>query len=356
MAIASSSRGEFETGREAAHNAGLHYADVTRPGIGRARSGRGFTYRRESGEPVRDKATRFRIRSLVIPPAWEDVWICPDPLGHVQATGRDEKGRKQYIYHAQWREVRDEAKFDRLIDFAAALPRIRRRVARDLARPGLPVEKVLATVVRLLDESSIRIGNEEYARKNRSFGLTTLRNRHVDITGATLRFSFTGKSGRRHTVGVRDRRLARIVKRLQDLPGQSLFQYRDDNGELRGIDSEDVNTYLREISGTDFTAKDFRTWAGTVLAVAALRDTDPPVSAADARRKVKKAVESVALVLGNTPAVCRASYIHPDVLQAYLDGSLNKQSPEVRSPAGARRTSGLRRDEQRALALLRREA
>jgi DNA topoisomerase-1 len=261
-----------------------------------------------------------RIRALVIPPAWTDVWICPLPNGHLQATGRDARRRKQYRYHARWREVRDDVKYGRLLQFAQALPRIRVRTAADVQRPGLPVEKVLATVVQLLEKTLIRVGNEEYARDNGSVGLTTMRDKNAKVVGSTVRFEFTGKSGIKHAVALDDRRLARIVTACQDLPGYELFQYVDADGTRRVVDSADVNSYLREISGEEFTAKDFRTWSGTVLAATALARVSAFKSAAEAKRKVVKAIESVAERLGNTKAVCRKCYIHPAVLDAYMNG------------------------------------
>jgi DNA topoisomerase-1 len=300
--------------------AGLRYVSEALPGFRRRRAGRGFVYLDAEGRRVRDPETLRRIRALVIPPAWRDVWISSAPTGHIQAVGRDARGRKQYRYHARWRAVRDETKYTRMLAFARALPRIRARVAEDLARPGLPREKVLATVVRLLETTLIRVGNEEYARANKSFGLTTLRARHVDVAGSEICFEFRGKGGKPHAVGVRDPRLARIVRRLQDLPGQELFQYLDDNGVRRTIDSADVNAYLNEIAGEEFTAKDFRTWAGTVLAALALAEVRGFETAREARRNVVRAIERVAARLGNTPAICRKSYVHPEVLGAYLDG------------------------------------
>ncbi len=305
-----------------ARSAGLRYVHDDRPGIRRARAGRGFRYVDPDGKPVRDPDTLGRIRSLVIPPAWTDVWICPYANGHLQATGRDAKGRKQHRYHPRWRAVRDESKYDKTIAFGLALPRIRRRVRRDLKRPGLSREKVLAAVVRLLETTLIRVGNEEYARRNGSFGLTTLRDRHVDIRGGTVHFNFRGKSGIRHALDLHDRRLARIVRQCQDLPGQELFQYVDENGEQHTVDSADVNAYLRSVSGQDFTAKDFRTWAGTVLAAGALEEFEAFDTKAQAKRNVVRAIEAVAKRLGNTTAVCRKCYVHPAVLDAYLDGSL----------------------------------
>jgi DNA topoisomerase-1 len=307
---------------EAARAAGLRYLNDAAPGIRRKRAGKGFSYVGLDGKPIRDPDELRRIKSLAIPPAWTDVWICPSPRGHLQATGRDARGRKQYRYHPRWREARDETKYERMIAFGQALPRIRERVERDLALADLPREKVLATVVRLLDTTSIRVGNEEYARQNGSFGLTTLRNRHVDVSGSTLRFHFRGKSGKEYRVDVKDRRLARIVQRCQDLPGQDLFQYLDDNGELQAVESNDVNEYLREIGGQEFTAKDFRTWAGTVLAACALEDFEAFESEMAAKRNVVQAIDAVAEQLGNTRAVCRKCYVHPAVIDAYLDRSL----------------------------------
>jgi DNA topoisomerase I len=274
---------------------------------------------------VRDPETLARIRRLAIPPAWQDVWICPRDDGHLQATGRDARGRKQYRYHPRWREVRDETKYARMLAFGHALPRVRRRVARDLRRAGLPREKVLAALVRLLETTFIRIGNEEYARANESFGLTTLRGRQVRVRGARLDFSFRGKSGVRHEVALTDRRLAAIVRRMQDLPGEELFQYVDEAGETRAIGSADVNDYLREITGEGFTSKDFRTWAGTLLCAQALARLEAPASQAAARREIVHAVAGAAQALRNTPAVCRTCYIHPVVLERYAAGRLRAE-------------------------------
>jgi DNA topoisomerase-1 len=305
-----------------AQAAGLHYVSDTRPGIVRKRRGKGFVYIGPDGKPVRDAATLARIRRLAIPPAYTDVWICPDPEGHLQATGRDARGRKQYRYHARWREVRDETKFERMVAFSEALPAMRGRIERDLALPGLPRDKVLAAIVQLLECTAIRVGNDEYARTNRSFGLTTLKDHHVEIAGARLRFEFRGKSGKIHTVDVTDRRLARIVARCQSIPGEELFQYVDDDGERQTVDSGDVNDYIRRISGQDFTAKDFRTWAGTMLAVDALREVGPFASQREAKSKLLAAVDRVAEQLNNTRAVCRKYYIHPAVVEIYLAGRL----------------------------------
>ncbi|HWG47049.1 MAG TPA: DNA topoisomerase IB [Gemmataceae bacterium] len=307
---------------ESAQAAGLRYVRDDRPGIQRKRRGKSFRYLGPDGKPVRDRDQLRRIRSLAIPPAWTDVWICPNPQGHLQATGHDARGRKQYRYHPRWRSARDETKYDRLIAFGQALPRIRARIEQDLAQPSLSRTKVLATVVRLLETTLIRVGNEEYARENGSFGLTTLRNRHVSVNGQMLRFTFKGKSGVRHNIRVDDRRLARIVRRCQDMPGQELFQYLDEEETPRAINSADVNAYLQEIAGQEFTAKDFRTWAGTVLAARALQEFESFDSQAQAKRNVVEAIESVSKRLGNTKAVCRKCYVHPAVINAYLDGSL----------------------------------
>ena len=305
---------------EAAEDAGLRYVSDDQPGFSRQRKGEEFAYFDTKGKPIRDEQRLLRIKRLAIPPAWSDVWICPSPNGHIQATGRDARRRKQYRYHERWREIRDENKYDRLVNFGKALPKIRRRLEKDLSRSGLPREKVLATIVQLLERSFIRVGNEEYARENKSFGLTTMQDRHVNVQGSKLRFRFRGKSGRQHEVDVTDRRIARIVSKLQDLPGQSLFQYVDDEANVRDITSQDVNEYLREITGEDFTAKDFRTWAGTVLATVALSAAGEFETKKQAKANIKNAIEAVAKVLGNTPAICRQCYIHPAILETYLKG------------------------------------
>ncbi len=302
--------------------AGLIYVSDHDPGIRRRKAGTGFNYLRPDGEPIRDEATLDRIRKLAIPPAWTDVWICPSPRGHIQAIGRDQKRRKQYRYHDRWRGVRDENKYDRLIAFGHALPKLRRRIDHDLARRGLPREKVLAAVVRLMEITLIRVGNEEYAKQNKSFGLTTLRDRHARIEGSRAIFEFRGKSGKVHRTGFRDRRLARIVKACQDLPGQRLFQYIDEDGVQRTVESADVNAYLHETMGEDFSAKDFRTWAGTLSAARALAMAPECGSASEAKRHIVTCVKAVAGLLGNTAAVCRSAYIHPVVLKAYEDGAL----------------------------------
>jgi DNA topoisomerase-1 len=336
---------------ESAREAGLRYIQDDRPGIRRRKRGKGFQYVGPGGETARDTDVLARIRGLAIPPAWTDVWICPDPRGHLQATGRDARGRKQYRYHPRWRAVRDETKYDRLVAFGLSLPRIRSRVEQDLALPGLPRARVLAAVVRLLETTLIRVGNEEYARHNGSFGLTTLRNRHASVEGTTVRFSFRGKSGVKHSVLLSDRRLARIVKRCQDLPGQELFGYLDEDGEVKAIDSADENDYLREIAGGEFTAKDFRTWAGTVLAARALQEFGAFDSQAQARRNVAAAVEAVAGRLGNTKTVCRSCYIHPAVLAAYLDGGLPR-TPRERAEEVASSLAELTPEEAAVLAFL----
>jgi DNA topoisomerase I len=307
---------------ESARAAGLRYTTDSRPGITRKRRGSGFAYFTPEGKALRNADELARIRSLVIPPAWTNVWICPDPLGHLQATGRDAKGRKQHRYHPKWRKVRDETKYYRMLAFARALPSLRRRTQTDLARTGLPREKVLALVVQLLEKTLIRVGNDEYARQNRSFGLTTLRDGHVAISGGRVRFSFRGKSGIEHEVDLDDRRLARVVKACRDLPGYDLFQYVDEDGNRQSVGSADVNAYLREVTGQEFTSKDFRTWAGTVLAADLLRGFDRCRSSAEATRNVVRAVEAVAHRLGNTKAVCRKCYIHPAILEAYLEGAM----------------------------------
>jgi DNA topoisomerase I len=318
---------------EAAKEAGLRYVSDDRPGYTRKANNGDFEYLDTEGKGIRDEQRLLRIKRLVIPPAWTDVWICPSPTGHIQATGRDARGRKQYLYHERWREFRDENKFGRLAEFAKALPRIRRRVAQDLKLPALPRQKVLAAIVGLLERTFIRIGNKEYARENKSFGLTTMENRHVRVKGAQLRFRFRGKSGRQHEVDVTDRRIAKIVSKCQDLPGQDLFQYVDHNGEVRDVASQDVNDYLREITGEDFTAKDFRTWGGTVLAAIALGTQQKFETQKQAKAQIKTAISAVAQLLGNTPAICRNCYVHPAVLEAYLNGMQSIGLAEaIRSP------------------------
>ena len=306
---------------EAAASGHLRHVTDAAPGIVRLRAGKGFRYRAADGSAVRSAQTLARIRALAIPPAWTRVWICALPHGHLQAVGRDARGRKQYRYHPRWREVRDETKYARLAAFARALPRIRRRAHEDMRRPGLPREKVLAAVIGLLETTLIRVGNEEYARQNGSYGLTTLRSKHVKVTGARMRFEFVGKGGKPHVVDLDDRRLAQVVRRCRELPGHELFQYVDDDGRRQSIDSADVNAYLREISGHDFTAKDFRTWGGTVLAAAALRGLEAG-SATRARKQIAQAVAAVSQQMRNTPAICRKSYIHPAIFEAFRASAL----------------------------------
>jgi DNA topoisomerase I len=337
---------------ESARAAGLRYVYDDRPGIRRVRAGKGFRYVGPDGRAVRDAETLKRIRSLVIPPAWTDVWICPVPNGHLQASGRDARGRKQYRYHPRWRETRDATKYDRMTAFGLALPAIRARTEADLALPGLPRPKVLAGVVRLLETTLMRVGNEEYARANGSYGLTTLRDRHVEVNGAAVRFHFRGKSGVRHAVDVNDRRLARLIRRCQDLPGHELFQYVDDEGATRTIDSADVNEYLREIAGSEFTAKDFRTWGGTVRVAEALLACEACERLTRRKRNVVAAIAATARRLGNTVAVCRKCYVHPAVIEAYLDGSLAEALGRPAEKNGAAPAKGLRPEEAAVLKFL----
>ena len=337
---------------QAVRAAGLRYVSDRMPGISRRRAGRGFTYRAPDGRPIEDRAELARIKALAIPPAWTDVWICPHPHGHLQATGRDARRRKQYRYHPAWRSVRDCAKFDRMLAFARALPQIRARVMEDQARRGLPREKVLATLVRLLEVTLIRVGNREYARDNKSYGLTTMRDRHVDFEGTKLVFEYQGKGGKLHRISLRDRRLARIVRSCRELPGQHLFQYLDENGQRQAVDSADVNAYLQEIAGEPFSAKDFRTWSGTVLAALALSRLDSFASQAAAKRNVTQAIEQVARQLGNTVAVCRKSYIHPEILACYLDGSMLAHWRGCEAGALPENLRGLLAEEAAVLALL----
>jgi DNA topoisomerase I len=354
---------------QSARAAGLRYLSDARPGITRTMGRLGFEYYFR-GRRVRRAAELKRIAKLAIPPAWTDVWICPDARGHLQATGRDARGRKQYRYHPDWRAARDETKYDRMLDFAAALPKIRARTAADLAQPGLTRDKVLATVVQLLERSGIRVGNDEYVKANGSFGLTTLQDKHVAVRGSTLRFEFRGKSGKRHSISVDDRRLATIVKHCRDLPGQELFQYVAE-GHRRRVDSGDVNEYLKAITGEVFTAKDFRTWSGTVLACAAFRELCsasasrrrsqagsriPKAARTAMNRDVLQAVDAVAGILGNTRAVCRKSYIHPAVIDSFVDGTLQSVCQRYWSAPSTRTRGGLSADEAAVVALLRRRA
>lgn len=327
----------------AAEAAGLRYVTDAEPGIARRRSGTGFTYTAPDGRRIAGATERRRLAALAIPPAWTDVWICPDPDGHIQATARDAKGRKQYRYHPAFRALRDETKFGRMLAFSEALPRLRELLEPDLSLPGLPRRKLLATLVRLLDKTLIRIGNEEYLRSNRSVGLTTMRRRHVAVRGHRLTFSFRGKSGVKHEIAITDHRLARIVRTLQDLPGQELFKYHDDEGHVGTVDSGDVNEYLRELTGQDVTAKDFRTWSGTMLAARTLREMGPAPTLTEARRNVNRALDLVAQRLGNTRAVARRYYVHPAIVEAYHRGVA---APEPRrARRGERPSAALRREE-----------
>jgi DNA topoisomerase-1 len=307
---------------ESAKAAGLIYTHLDKPGITRKISGKHFAYFDVNGRKITDAETVARINALVIPPAYKKVWINPSPRGHIQAVGKDARGRTQYRYHPKWREVRDDSKYSKMISFGKALPKIRRRVRRDLKLPGLPREKVLATIVQLLETTLIRVGNEEYAKTNKSFGLTTIRNRHVKVNGSKIHFEFRGKSGVEHAIDLQDKRMAKVISRCQELPEQELFEYLDDKGGRHPISSTDVNAYLKQISGADFTAKDFRTWGGTVLAATALQEFEAFTSENQAKKNVVAAIESVAKKLGNTKAVCRKCYIHPAVLTAYVGGEL----------------------------------
>lgn len=335
--------------------ASLRYVSDEMPGIRRQRNGNRFVYIGPNAKVIRDAAELRRIKSLAIPPAWMDVWICPRQDGHLQATGRDAKARKQHRYHQRWREVRDENKFGRVLAFAKALPMIRKRVAHDLKLPGIARERVLATVVRLLETTLIRIGNEEYARTNKSFGLATMKNRHVKVFGSKIAFKFRGKSGIEHAIDIKDRRLARIIKSCQDLPGYDLFQYVDDEGEICSVTSEDVNAYLKEIAGDDFSTKDFRTWAGTVLASDALGEYASFTSLTQAKKNIVQAIGAVARRLGNTKAVCRKCYIHPGVINAYTDGSLIRSLSNCRRHKTKQSLHGLSSREEIVVTLLKQQ-
>jgi DNA topoisomerase I len=336
----------------AAEEAGLRYVTGDGPCIRRIRHGHSFRYLGVNGRPLRDERHLKRVRSLVIPPAWEDVWICPSANGHLQAVGRDARGRKQYRYHPRYRSHQDEAKFNRMIAFGTVLALMRARVERDLRRHGLPREKVLATVVKLLETTYIRVGNEEYARDNESFGLTTMKDRHVRIAGAKLQFQFRGKSGQKHLVALTDQRLARIVTQCRDLPGYELFQYVDANGATHQIDSGDVNAYIRQFTGQDFTAKDFRTWAGTLLAARELDAAGPVASDTAAKRAIVAAVKTVARQLGNRPATCRKYYVHPAIFDAYTDGSLFETMAQGREENAAYEGRGLRPEEYAVMVII----
>jgi DNA topoisomerase I len=332
-----------------ARAAGLRYVSTLKSGIRRVRRGRGFAYISAAGEVLRNRAALERIRALVIPPAWKGVLICSDPAGHIQAVGWDQRGRKQYKYHSRWREIRDENKYDKMIEFGRVLPRIRAQVRRDLRLPGLARAKVLATVVKLLECSHIRVGNEEYARQNHSFGLTTMRNRHVQVTGSSIHLEFRGKTGIEHVVDVQNARVAKVVRACQHLPGQELFQYVDENQQRHVVGSGDVNDYLHQVAGNGFTAKDFRTWTGTVLAAQALKQMGSFRSHRQAKTKIVQAIVSVAGQLRNTTAVCRKCYIHPAVLNAYLDGTLLRMPDKSAS-------KGLRAEEVSVMSLLSKSA
>jgi DNA topoisomerase-1 len=338
--------------RDAAETAGLRYVSDEEPGIRRKKAGKGFAYVGPDGKKIADEATLARIRSLAIPPAYTDVWICPRADGHIQATGRDAKGRKQYRYHPAFREIRESTKFEHMIEFAQALPVVRKTIDDHMSLRGLPREKVLATVVHLLENTLIRVGNSDYAKQNKSYGLTTLRDPHVKVEGTELRFQFKGKSGKTWRLAVKDRRIARIVKACQDLPGQDLFQYVDDDGQQQSVTSADVNAYLKEVTGRDITAKDFRTWAGTVLAALALAEFEEFDSEAKAKKNIRQAIERVSSRLGNTPTICRKCYVHPEVFSCYLEGSLlleikNEVEAELRD-----NLAGLKPEEAAVLSLL----
>jgi DNA topoisomerase-1 len=348
----------LEDQRSAATRAGLNYVTDGVSGIRRERKGKGWAFYSPEGAKIDDSAERKRIGALVIPPAWTEVWICPDSKGHIQATARDARGRKQYRYHPLYRETRDKSKFRRMLEFSEILPEIRDRIERDLRARDLTRRQILATVVMLLDKTLIRVGNDEYARENRSFGLTTLRGRHVEVRGSKLHFTFRGKSGVEHAIAITDRRLARIVQQCQDLPGYELFKYIDEAGKRQTISSDDVNAYLREITGRDITAKDFRTWAGTMLAAKELFALGPAKSQRESERNMIRAIDAVAKRLGNTRAVCRKYYVHPGLVRAYLQGLTVPLSSQP-LPKQARRntpTAALRRDEVAVLQFLQEDA
>ncbi len=338
--------------RDAAESAGLRYVSDEQPGIRRRKAGKGFTYVKPGGSKVDDEATLKRIKTLAVPPAWTDVWICPHANGHIQATGRDAKGRKQYRYHARFREVRDGTKYEHMMAFAQALPAIRAKLKEHMALRGLPREKVLATVVHLLESTLIRVGNDDYVKQNKSYGLTTLRNKHVKVDGSELRFEFKGKSGKTWNLQVKDRRIAKIVRACQELPGQDLFQYIDEDGVQRDVTSADVNAYLKEITGKDITAKDFRTWAGTVLAALALKEFETFDTQAKAKKNVRAAIERVASKLGNTPTICRKCYIHPEIMSSYVEGSLLLEVKKEVESELREDLAGLKPEEAAVLSLL----
>jgi DNA topoisomerase I len=339
--------------QKAAVSAGLRYVSDARPGIRRHRAGKGFYFTAADGSRIADRAATKRIRALAIPPAWQDVWIYPFGDGHIQATGRDARGRKQYRYHPRFREIRESTKYEHVVGFANALPVIRAKVREHMALPGLPRDKVLATVVYLLDKTLIRVGNDDYAKHNKSYGLTTFKNRHAEVNGSEVRFRFVGKSGKDWLAKIRNRRVAKIIRACQELPGQELLQYRDQDGSIRDVTSGDVNEYLREISGQDITVKDFRTWAGTVLAAVALKEIESFDSQAKAKKNLRAAVEKVAAKLGNTPTICRKCYVHPEVLNAYLDGSLVRDIAARSERILRDQLDGMEPEEAAVLAMLR---
>jgi DNA topoisomerase I len=339
--------------RDAAESAGLRYVSDDRPGIRRRRSGKGFAYTRPDGTKLTDDDVIRRIKTLAIPPAWTDVWICPFADGHVQATGRDAKGRKQYRYHPRFREMRESNKYEHVVAFAEALPGIRAKVRDHMALRGLPREKILATVVHLLESTLIRVGNDDYARQNNSYGLTTLKTRHAAVNGSEIRFRFTGKSGKQWLLRVKDRRIAKIIKACQELPGQELLQYLDEDGNPQNVTSSDVNMYLKEITGKHITTKDFRTWSGTVLAAMALNESKGFESAVQAKRNLRTAIEKVAARLGNTPTICRKCYVHPEVVTSYLNGNLALEIKSAVETELQDELTGLQPEEAAVLAMLR---
>jgi DNA topoisomerase I len=341
---------ELDDPKDAAESAGLSYVSDDEKGLRRERAGDAFRYFKANGDRVCDEGTLERIRKLAIPPAWTDVWICTKANGHLQATGRDARGRKQYRYHPQFREARESTKYEHMLEFARALPAIRAKLAEHMALRELPREKVLATVVHLLETTLIRVGNDDYAKENKSYGLTTLRNPHVSVEGSELRFNFKGKSGKSWRLQVKDRRVAKIVRACQDLPGQKLFEYVDENGEPKEVTSSDVNAYLKEITGREVTAKDFRTWAGTVLAALALREFERADSQTTTKKNLRAAIEQVAKRLGNTPTICRKCYVHPEVLAAYIEGGLELKIREA--AAGPENATALKPEEKAVLAML----
>lgn len=343
----------FADPRRAAHHAGLRYSSHQASGIHRVPAGKGFSYRTERGRAVRDPETLIRIRSLAIPPAWRDVWICPSADGHIQAVGYDQRGRKQYRYHPHWRAHRDLAKYSHVIEFATKLPEIRRLTARHLRDPGLTRRKVLAATVRVMEKTLLRVGSEQYARENKTFGLATLRDHHAKVSGAKVVFDFRAKHGIRRRVDFSDKRLADVIRACRDLPGEELFQYHDDDGNVRDVKSNDVNDYLKEITGEPFTAKDFRTWAGTVLAAKALAQMELANSERQTKRNIVRAIEETALKLGNTTAVCRKCYVHPAVLDSYIDGTLARHLRRTITRKLARNLHSLSDEETAVLRLLR---